>query len=293
MNDDHVTTLLEGLIIVQYVVPLLLGGPLLVPSIFDKLSAKSVAEESAEEKSVAAKASALAPLMCPGCGAPVPLESASFPCPHCHAQITPPDAYVHTLELRKHAVIRLKRAERKWRWSRWTSSPLVTIPMRLFFVSWFVVIVWAAFVVDWPGLVLLLAAILAGFELAGGWFYASYYASARKTLPALPAVKFLKAPTAAGACAGCGAPIQFPADTFATICMYCGADNYREALAQAAQADAGSQVRAAKKSLRDAVKDLDDRRGELIAFVGLMVVAELFYGAFFIVGSIYDAVFGD
>jgi hypothetical protein len=274
-------------------VPLLLGGPLLVPSIFEKLTAKNVAEESAEEKSIAAKARTLAPLMCPSCGAAVALESASFPCPHCHAQITPPDEYVRTFELRKRAVIQLKRAERKWRWSRWTSSPLVTIPMRLFFVSWFVAIIGAALVVDWPGPVLILALILAGLELAGGWFYASYYASARKTLPALPAVKFLNAPTAGGACAGCGAPLQFPADTFATICMYCGADNYREALAQAAQADASSQVRAAKKSLRDAIKDLDDRRGELIAFVGLMVVAELFYGVFFIFGSIYDAVFGD
>jgi hypothetical protein len=65
--------------------------------------------------------------------------------------------------------------------------------------------------------------------LAGGWFYASYYA-----------------------------------DTFATLCMYCGADNYREALAQAAQADASSQVTAAKKSLRDATLDLDARRGELV-----------------------------
>jgi predicted RNA-binding Zn-ribbon protein involved in translation (DUF1610 family) len=292
VDDSQITTAFETIIVIQYVAPLLLGGPLLVPSIFDKVTARSDRNKSAEAAAIATDGKTLAPLSCPSCGAAVPLESASFPCPHCHAQITPPDEYVRTFALRERATLRLKRAERKWRWSRWTSSPLVTIPLRLLFIAWFLAVAAAGLSLDWPTPVLVIANVLAGLELAVGLFYTSFYAKARKTMPALPAIQFLKAPASSGACTGCGAPIQFPADTFAALCMYCGADNYREALAKSAQADADAQVAVAKKSLLDATNDLDDRRGELVAFLGMMVVAELVYGVVLLLGMASDAIFG-
>lgn len=293
MDDARITTAFETIVVIQFVVPLVLGGPLLVPSIFDKVTAKTKTQSDADDHDALGKERALAPLMCPSCGAAVALESASFPCPHCRAPITPPDEYVRMFELRNRAALQLKRAERKWRWSRFTSSPLVTIPLRLSFIAWLVAVLAACFALDWPFAALALAAILAGLQALVGWFFASVFADAAKTLPPLPSAKFLRAPSASGACMGCGAPVQFAADSFASICMYCGADNYREALATDARRDAGEKAAAASKSLMDAIADLDGRRSELVSFIGMMVVAELFYGAFLIVAVIYNAVFGD
>jgi predicted RNA-binding Zn-ribbon protein involved in translation (DUF1610 family) len=293
VDDAQITTAFKTIIVVQYVVPLLLGGPLLVPSIFDRVTAKNKTQSDVDEQGAPAKGRALAPLMCPSCGAAVSLESASFPCPHCQAQITPPDEYVRLFELRERAVLQLKRAERKWRLSRFTSSPLMTIPLRLAFFAWFFAIAAAGLTLDWPTPLLALAALLAGLQAFIGWFFVSVFSDAAKTLPPLPSTKFLKAPSSSGACMGCGAPIQFAADSFATICMYCGADNYREALAKDAQRDAGAKASAATKSLRDAIADLDGRRSELISFIGVMVIAELLYGGFLLIMTISDAIFGE
>jgi hypothetical protein len=145
---------------------------------------------------------------------------------------------------------------------------------------------------EWPGLVKFLAIILAIVEVLIGLGLASAYGAAKKTLPAVPSVQFRAAPSGAATCTGCGAPIAFVSGTLATLCNYCGADNYREALAESARTEAQSQRTEAKKSLLEAMRELDSRRNDVLAMVGFMAMAEAFYGVVLGFYGVYHWVFG-
>jgi uncharacterized Zn finger protein (UPF0148 family) len=277
--------------VAQLAGPLVFGLPMLLRKDRPRFRASKRAEVRTE--TATADESKLVPLACPGCGAPVALAGDSFPCPHCRTTVRPPDEYVRTLRLRDEVRRELHAAERRWRWSRWTSSWLATWAIRLAFIGWLGVVLFAAMELDeWPGLVKFLAIILAIVEVLIGLGLASAYGAAKKTLPAVPSAQFRAAPSGAETCTGCGAPIAFVSGALATLCNYCGADNYREALAESARTEAQSQRTEAKKSLLEAMRELDSRRKDVLAMVGFMAMAEVFYGVVFGFYGVYHWVFG-
>ena len=271
----------------HFVMPLVLGIPAIVYiERFDDTRKKADAATKAD--AVDAKGKPLEPLHCPSCGGPVPLEGDSFPCAHCGATVRPPDDYVAMLSLRHAAIAELRRAERRWRWSRWSSSRPFTIGLRASFLAWFVLVCFLELVVDWPHGVLLLGLIVALLECGVGWALGSVYADARATLPALPDGTFVKLPAEVATCASCGGPIRFGEGELAVICAYCGGDDYRERLAKTARTDAGGKEAAAQKSLLAAVRELDSRRKEVITYFAFIGFAELFYAVVFSLVALGD-----
>jgi len=270
----------------HFVLPILLGLPavIYIYRFDDKKTPGAETSAAAGET----KGKALAPLHCPACGGPVPLESDSFPCVHCGATVRPPDDYVTMLALRQSAVDELRRAERRWRWSRWSSSRPFTIALRVSFLAWFVLICFVEMVVDYPRPVLFLGLIVALLESVLGWATASVYADEGATLPPLPDRHFLDVPAEVSTCAGCGGPIRFREGALAAICPYCGADDYREHLASAARADASGKEAAAQKSLLAAVRQLDSRRKDIVGYFAFIGFAEVFYAVVFGLAAVGD-----
>ena len=277
----------EIVLAAHFVMPLVFGIPAIV---YIQLSddERKPSHGGTKADTVDAKGKPLEPLHCPSCGAPVPLEGDSFPCAHCGATVRPPDDYVAMLALRRAAIAELRRAERRWRWSRWSSSRPFTIGLRVSFLAWFVLICFVELVVDWPHAVLFLGFIVALLEAVVGWALGSVYADERATLPALPDGRFVKLPAEVATCASCGGPIRFAEGELAIICPYCGGDDYREHLAKAARADAGGKKAAAQKSLLAAVRDLDSRRKEVIAYFAFIGFAEVFYAVVFSLVALGD-----
>jgi uncharacterized Zn finger protein (UPF0148 family) len=275
---------LEVVLIVQLLAPIVLGLPIWI---WGNVSTKR-RERARSQQASSAGGQRLVPLQCPACGAPVPLQREACPCPSCGATVTPPSEYVRMLELRTLATAELARAERQWRWSRWTSSPILGLLLVLASLAWFALVVYAIIEVDWSRWVDIVLLMTAGFLSAAGIFGAFGLADAGKKLPPLPASEFMHPPAASASCKHCSAPIAFATDELATICPYCGGDNYREAVARAAQLDASTQEQAASGSLLDAVRELDERRDMLFSIIGVSLIVELLYGFFALFGTCAD-----
>jgi Zn finger protein HypA/HybF involved in hydrogenase expression len=276
---------LKAILVVQLVAPLALGIPIWL---WAKISSMRRERSQQRQGGRARVPERLAPLVCPKCSAPVPLQREEFPCPSCGATVTPPAEYVRMLELRARASAELARAERRWRWSRWTSSPLVGLVLGLASVAWFTAVVYAMIETGWGLGIDIVTLMTAGFLCAAGVVSAFNLVAARKALPALPAGQFMHPPAASATCKHCNAPIAFARDELAAICPYCGGDNYREALARLLQADASTQEQAASASLLDAVRELDDRRDMLFSIIGCAAIVELLYAALAIYGACSD-----
>lgn len=277
--------MLKAILLVQLIAPIVLGVPIWL---FANISSSRRGRSTSRDGGTSAGADRLAPLQCPHCSAPVPLHREPFPCPSCGTTVTPPPDYVRMLDLRARAVAELARAERRWRWSRWTSSPLVAVPLALASVAWFVLVVYAMIETGWgrgPDIVILMTA---GFLSGAGIASAFGLVAAGNALPPLPAHEFMHPPAAAATCRHCNAPIAFEVDDLAVICPYCGGDNYRELLARAAQTDASSQEQAASDSLLDAMRELDDRRDMLFSIIACGMVVELLYGIMVAFGTCSD-----
>lgn len=277
--------MLKAVLIVQLVAPIVLGIPAwilgsILPSRRERGLSGGAGGAGAGQR--------LAPLQCPTCSAPVPLHREAFPCPSCGATVTPPAEYVHMLELRTQAVAELARAERRWRWSKWTSSPLVGLVLVLASVAWFVLVVVAMVELGWSREVDIVLLMTAGFLSTAGVVSAFGLVAAGKTLPPVPAGRFMHPPAAAATCTHCSAPIAFAVDELAAICPYCGGDNYREALAHEAQTQATNQERVAYSSLLAAMRELDGRRDMLLSIIGVTMVVELLYGVFVLFGTCSD-----
>lgn len=277
--------MLKAVLIVQLVAPFVLGLPILL---FANISSGRRARSGEGEGGSTGGAERLAPLVCPSCSAPVPLQREPFPCPSCRATVTPPPEYVRMLELRARAVAELARAERRWRWSRWTSSPLLALVLVLASVAWFVLVVYAMVEVGWSRNVDIVLLMTAGFLSTAGVVSAFGLVAAGNRLPPLPARRFMHPPAASATCRHCSAPIAFAVDELAAICPYCGGDNYRAVLAHAAQTDASIQEQAAIDSLVDAVNELDDRRDWLFSIIACGLAVEVLYGIMAVFGTCAD-----
>lgn len=300
MNDAALRALGSVVVAAQLLLPLCVGAPIL-------LSKKLAAEMSADQRrarrarrderkrsggATVVDAKKLAPLKCPTCGAPVPLEGQVFPCRHCHAEVRPPPEYAAALRDREVTAADLVKAERMWRWSRWTSSPLLLWPLRLAIVMWLAVVVVSAAGLsdDWPKMVLFLAVILAVLLLIVGLAWVSGIAAERRQLPPLPNNDVFDSPAADGACTSCGAPVHFPEKRIAILCLYCAAEAYRVEIAKAEKRKAKSDRGAAGQSLLDAMIARRDRRNDFLLFLSFMGIAEIFYGVIFTFAAIADFV---
>ena len=289
---------------VQLAVPLILGVPILLRGAPDDVPAQTpqskrrgflARRKSRGAPTVRDDGPRLAALVCAQCKAPVPLVSSQFPCPFCAAPVAPPPEYVAALRDRERAAKELLRAERLWRWSRVTSSPWLLWPVRLIDVAWSLLVGLCCAAVSgvfwffpWP--VLAAAGIVAFFQVFIGLFYIQVFADMRKTLPPPPKRTDLVCGAETAACRGCTAPMQFAANQLAAVCNYCGADNYRAALARAQREGAAADKDAASRSLLDAARDVRSRRNETVLFIGFLCIAELFYAVVFTLGAAWDAV---
>jgi Zn finger protein HypA/HybF involved in hydrogenase expression len=276
---------LKTILIVQLAAPILLGIPIWI---WSSISSSRRARRGARDGGSASGAQALAPLQCPNCSAPVPLQGEPFPCPSCRATVTPPPEYVRMLAMRKFAVAELARAERRWRWSRWTSSRLVTLPLALASMAWFALVVWAVIEMGWGRGVDIVALMTAGFLSGAGIASAFGLDAMGDRLPPLPAHGFMHPAAASASCRHCNAPIAFAEGELAAICPYCGGDNYRELLARVAQTDATTHARAANDSLLDAIRDLDERRDWLFSIIACAAAVEILYAVFALFGTVSD-----
>lgn len=291
MTDATVFLLGKLIVGAQLVVPVALGLPALRSMSAVREHRRRGTPRAGQAADATSGTSALAPLTCPACHAPVPLLAAEFACPYCAARVAPPDDYVRTLAGRAQAQRELARAERRWRWSRWSSARVTTVTLRVLLIAWSLLVLAACAVMSdsWPGLVLLLAVILMIVLGLVGMALISVLAAARRELPPLPARDFAHCPAEDAACHGCAAPVRFAEDAWSVLCGYCGSDEYRAGAVAAARADAGAHLSAARSSLLEAVRALDMRRSEVLAVLSLMVIAEAFFIAVFLLFALADA----
>ncbi len=310
MTDQTLSLIASAVVGVQLVLPLVLGGPE-VYKLFsdDPVKTAKKAQAAGEKKkklkdsssasataSASASAStrglALAPLRCSGCGAAVPLLAESFPCPFCKHAIQPPADYVATLQLRRRAAEELQRAEKFWRRARLMCSKPVAFVLYLLVPTWGLSVLVGSAILgendsDWPKMLLFLAFILAVVMQFVGLAYAATLKETRDALPSYPPLSEFNGPDQAGACQHCQAPIAFEANSFSATCMYCGGENFRQALASAAHADAAKKEEVAHYSLASSVNALLDARKERTSVLGLLAIAELFYAVIFGLGAIF------
>nr|HEX4318487.1 hypothetical protein [Kofleriaceae bacterium] len=280
--------MLEAVLVAQLVAPIVLGVPVWIWG----QTTSNRRDSSKRGRDRAGGGARLAPLVCAQCSAPVPLHDAPFACPSCGARVEPPADYVTTFEMRAAARRELAHAERRWRWSRWTSSLPAVVLLAAASLAWMGLVGDALLVVDWP-MGLDLVVVMTALFLSGAGFAAAFgLRSASAKLPPLPELEFMTAPAAAADCTHCNAPVAFEADAFAAICPYCGADTYREALASSASHDAGVQEQRAGASLLAAVRELDERREMLFAIVGVSLVVEILYATVAVIGTVSDWING-
>jgi hypothetical protein len=214
---------------------------------------------------------------CSKCGAPVPLELSVAPCPSCDAPVEPPSGYAQTLIRRKRATRELHRAERMWRRSAWSTSPIVILALRVVVPCW--ALLGLVAIVREHGTILpeLLVYTVAPTAFIGAifnWTLVSELAKAGAILPP-PVTQLMSLPSAGGACSRCGAPVGFAPGTLAALCGYCGGDEYRAALARTASADASEVKGSAKASLLQAYRLLSDRRADVLFAFALIAAFEL------------------
>lgn len=206
----------------------------------------------------------LTALRCPGCGAPVPLLGDVFACPHCAREVRPPDAYRRVLSLRARSREELARAERIWLRSRITASPLLLWPARAAVVATFVAVVRAGSALQrarWPEGIYIASSIVGFLQVVVLLITIQVFGALRRTTPPVPEHRAL--PPALDTCRRCGAPVAFEADAFSTACAYCGADNYRGALAVRASVEARARHDHVTQTLLEAIREWRERESSI------------------------------
>lgn len=259
---------------------------------FNTPTAPKVARKVTRTNNDVANLPTLAPLRCPSCKAPVPLLAKQFPCPHCAAPVVPPADYVNALVSRSKSDALLKRAERMWRRSRIVCARPTTFLMTLFTLAWTGLVIASsvqAFHYGLPELLVALPCIIAVVQCFLGFFLISVIGDGRKSLPRLPTRAELRVPAAQGTCTGCGGPFMFEKDRLASTCRYCGAENFRAALAQKARVHEANSEFIANLSMVAQIKEHDARRHETLGFFVIIGVAEVFYGALLPIGWVMSA----
>jgi Zn finger protein HypA/HybF involved in hydrogenase expression len=230
---------------------------------------------------------ALAPLRCPSCKAPVPLLAKQFACPHCAATVVPPDDYVGALAARSKSDTLLARAERMWRRSRIVCARPTTFLMTILSIAWTVVVImssYKAFDYGVPGPILGLPILMAVVQCLLGFFLISVIGDGRKELPPVPARAELRVPALEGTCTGCSGPFVFDKDRLASTCRYCGAENFRAALAHKAHVHEARGETTASASMMEQIKAHDARRHEMLSFFAFIGIAEVFYAVLLPIG---------
>lgn len=276
---------------VQMVAPLWIAWREMRAPKVDPTASKARKSTPEEQQKSAAALPTLAPLRCPSCKAPVPLLARRYPCPHCAAEVAPPPDYVQALAARMKSDALVARSERMWRRSRIVCARPTTWAMGVLLVAWTVLVIWvsfAAFDYGVPGPVLALPIIVAVVQCFLGFFLISVIGDSRKSLPPLPARAAMRVPAVEAACVGCGGLCTFDKDRLASTCRYCGAENFRAALAHSASAHEAAGERVMNASLLQQIKEHDARRHEVLGFFVIIGVAELFYGALLPIGWVAE-----
>jgi len=283
---------------IQTIGPLALGVPQFWhPDTFAKEKDKDANKQKRVEDRTEARRARLTPILCPACHAPVPLLAEVFPCPFCKAEVRPPPEYVEVFAVRNKVYAELQQAEELWRRSRWITSRVLTGFLRWSIVPWLLLVLfssaWAA--TNWESgfwiAVGCLASILAIAQLFILFPVASVFDDMRNSMPLVPKAHFLRAPEDHAPCRHCHAPVTFEEDALASICGYCGGENFRLALAEQSRKQAMGQESVASYSLVEVMDAYRERKAGLRFAAAFMAIAELFYSGVAVaigLGEIWD-----
>lgn len=222
----------------------------------------------------------LKPLKCAHCAAPFPIAKGKD-CPNCGSPVNIPEDYTETLALRAKAVEALKKAEKICRRANFYGKPIVTIPLALVGVVWFLVSVgglFSAYTTVRP-FTLYVSTILGGLTFSAAFMSAGFFLAAeRKLIPPLPVAEKAVGDAEIISCQTCGAAAQFDAGQLITECGYCGTELFRAKIARSAHRVASEAETGAAVSVYDAMVALDYRRRfafKAIASIGTCLLLTL------------------
>lgn len=231
------------------------------------------------------------PLVCPSCGANVPLAAGELTCPSCGKAVPEPPGMSLALSLRSDAERELELAARRLRLARaYSSSAAGQLLSILAWADAFfsVAAVGYCFGVGFlPKLVVPFVAAggitvcFAGLELN------RYLGKVRRLLPGLPALREL--PAEPVACSHCGAPIAFAAGALAVVCPYCGGEQVRAAMARTlAAADEQSAAALVRSTADRLARDRREAADDFVFGAMLAAVIAVLVGAFAAFGTTPD-----
>ena len=221
-------------------------------------------------------------LYCASCRAPVPLADAPFACPYCTAEIVPPPGVADAYRRIVWAKRALELAERAWKRAVLWNAPLWVVLFALVIIVWsgsylFLVIEGSQrpSLLPWTKLdrIVLMASAPSGVF---GWWTGMMLAVNKedfgRIIGKVPRASFNALPAMSIACSHCGADAQFEEGRFTTLCIYCGAEEARPALAKRAHQQAESIEKAAEFSMIDAYRSIVKRREKLLMYVDIMAL---------------------
>lgn len=241
----------------------------------------------------------LQPMNCGHCGGTLALETDRATCTNCRVRASLPEDYTATITLRRRLRSLSRAATRDWL----IAGLLVSWPARIFFFLWifaqpvmFLILMIGAVEYSDSFIDRLIAplgetwgTVLMGLSFAGFimWMIVSIMLTnlskeLRGKLRAFPALAAGVAPASGGIayanCQSCGGGVRFDSRAFATLCNYCGVENYRAAHTAHERADTEARHLDTGTSLFGAMGIIEDFTGTFaitmtILFVGFLLLA--------------------
>ncbi len=228
-------------------------------------------------------------LLCPACGAPVRLAEAPVDCPHCAAEVVPPPDVIAAYRRIVWAKGALERAERAWRLAVHWNAPVWVVLFGVVFTAWaatyfYLVITGPANqYAEWSKPERLLYFASAPSGIFGAWFglfLSVNLGKLRGVVANVPRGSFQALPAQDAECSHCGGAVTFADGRFTALCAYCGSEEVRPSLAEAAAGEARSVGRAAGRSIIDSYRAIVARRESLFHLFDLLAGLQLVLVAF-------------
>jgi hypothetical protein len=249
-----VTALAVAVVVLQLLLPLALSA-----FAFSRRPPEPTRLPGNTEQTPSAASPELTPLLCPSCQAPVPLLGERFACPHCSAAVEPPPDYAKLFHDRAAAAERLAHSEELLFQTRLFTSKRFVGALRFGVVVWFFIVGAAWVVIEdahsrWLAPLNSLAILLAFMQTPLAFWFTGLMKQQVAPLPTADRKEAAKEPAAVAPCQRCKAPTHFAAGHLAGICVYCGASNYRAALARLSSAESERDYDAAQERFEKALR---------------------------------------